>query len=928
MAEHASGALDARLTCSSCGRKFNPDSFNRHQKVCYQVFRSARPPFDPRGSTVATENPKEVRHVDFDGDADVEKLTVLGERRSEDDPMAEEEMRVMSILHAHMEEVREMKRLLAPAARNWSGASPEDPEAVDAETNSMLPDNMQPVWDENRTPRQSCSSSTMSAGAYAEQALADSSDSTSPAVNATQHLLVCEDCGRRFNPASFEKHRPVCRSVFGKPSRRPFESQSQRLRALHPEVGSGLRARSQDSDMSLQPHQVPVPARPPSALDPGHLEVAATADDSFTAQSRSEGQGPQAVAPSIHSGGGSLTTPSAGSLKRLISPIRPLATCPHCGRSFNPGALEKHVAVCLRVFASPTAASDPARRDPRRQRAAAKSALPGGQAGQVYATQAGHMRAEAATPPPRVLGLLAGSAQASSWRRVVASPESHCREADMTAPTFSPSVSAAHLRKSASESLLPPQALHLPLQEAWRFRNSATIASARKDRERQSEVVNGADGTFARVETSDHFQTCKPPVPAEPSPSVVSARGARSSRSSVVVQSASPGLEDRPVQSESAASQSNAEGAALGRCPQPGLIESSVTSHKAEVSRQLAPEDTGADASPRRLSELRVLCEGRRKLLERARFDAKMGQQKPGGAATSLSGSASECSLHVFQTPRRRVSLFLGEPQKEQQRSNVSPHSPGPRLSDGGGSCLKGRPDKDHSGHASAPRLPVSATASPGGDVRQGGSSPQPRSLLSRTASSPYASSPGGSADRRGRSADGSGLSPMSRYGRGVQHADGGCRLSANASKQRLTLGCKEPATAQPPSRKVAMQPRPPTEVVITSVGVSGSMPKQRMRTAAACKTPREQTHGQELGSGRIAPNPVQLQAVVEAPVTAVAPANTSRAIRTSRGFEEHLGGTVRVAQSTVHSIRSEVPPLDLRSMARRIDGERLQVPP
>ena len=54
-----------------------------------------------------------------------------------------------------------------------------------------------------------------------------------------------QDCGRRFNPASLEKHRAaallkrvfkssgaeVCRSVFGK-TRSTFESQNQRLRGV------------------------------------------------------------------------------------------------------------------------------------------------------------------------------------------------------------------------------------------------------------------------------------------------------------------------------------------------------------------------------------------------------------------------------------------------------------------------------------------------------------------------------------------------------------------------------------------------------------------------------------------------------------------------------------------------------------------------
>lgn len=45
------------------------------------------------------------------------------------------------------------------------------------------------------------------------------------------NLMACEDCGRRFNPSSLERHRAVCRSVFGgMRMRSTFESQNQRLR--------------------------------------------------------------------------------------------------------------------------------------------------------------------------------------------------------------------------------------------------------------------------------------------------------------------------------------------------------------------------------------------------------------------------------------------------------------------------------------------------------------------------------------------------------------------------------------------------------------------------------------------------------------------------------------------------------------------------
>jgi len=47
---------DVRRTCPSCGRKFNPDSFERHRRVCRQVFCSKRPTFDAmKGSIIISK---------------------------------------------------------------------------------------------------------------------------------------------------------------------------------------------------------------------------------------------------------------------------------------------------------------------------------------------------------------------------------------------------------------------------------------------------------------------------------------------------------------------------------------------------------------------------------------------------------------------------------------------------------------------------------------------------------------------------------------------------------------------------------------------------------------------------------------------------------------------------------------------------------
>ncbi|CAK0893539.1 unnamed protein product, partial [Prorocentrum cordatum] len=130
-----------------------------------------------------------------------------------------------------------------------------------------------------------------------------------------QELQVCEYCSRRFKPASLEKHRAVCASVFGSRGfrRGPLESQPKRLGKLR--VGIAPAGAPQDGSAPLE-------------LSSGQ---ASTAASSGGAPSRSRGCNRT----------GSLSRTGAERARQL---------CPHCGRSFHSAAFEKHTGVCQRIF--------------------------------------------------------------------------------------------------------------------------------------------------------------------------------------------------------------------------------------------------------------------------------------------------------------------------------------------------------------------------------------------------------------------------------------------------------------------------------------------------------------------------------------------------------------------------------------------------
>jgi len=153
--------------------------------------------------------------------------------------------------------------------------------------------------------------------------LSESAPCRSLVSAAEMQLIPCEDCGRRFNPASLEKHRAVCRNVFGK-TRSTFESQNQRLRGVKEAASENNEAASRRRHRAVLETKVEV-----------HQPAVAT----------------------VTSRAAEAETPAERSAKAGTSPRRAireseLQPCQHCQRSFRPAALDKHVKVCQSVFPS------------------------------------------------------------------------------------------------------------------------------------------------------------------------------------------------------------------------------------------------------------------------------------------------------------------------------------------------------------------------------------------------------------------------------------------------------------------------------------------------------------------------------------------------------------------------------------------------
>lgn len=460
--------------------------------------------------------------------AAVEEVLVL-ETCTDRDSIQEQEQRVLQMLQAQMEELQEMKRRCHQAA----GAASHLPSPTDAagaeDTISAFLENIQEEPEVKTEPprlrlpvraggqlftaagrdckgRALCaayvapatvSTGTSSASSSRPSKIASGDGEASPSASQAG-LKICEDCGRRFNPSSFEKHRLVCRSVFGKSSRSPFESQSQRLRALpvsttpprprpvSPPRGSPDRPDPSDSRSATmlaarraaRQQQSPQPQQT-QPMQPVHQQQR-TAGSASPLPSRGQGagdvptSGAEEAAPLCAPGGG-LSAPNAAGRHRLTSPSRALEQCPHCKRSFRPGALDKHVKICQSVFPTndPRAGAprqpNPLGRPPDRRprpRASVQEAF-------TEAPCALDCRACSSTPP-----CPAPAASTASAVGVLAcmQPAPAQQQGGRTSPSASRSPKV-QLRRSASESHiatpLPSQPPSGPQAPSWRFEGSS-----------------------------------------------------------------------------------------------------------------------------------------------------------------------------------------------------------------------------------------------------------------------------------------------------------------------------------------------------------------------------------------------------------------------------------------------------------------------
>jgi hypothetical protein len=179
--------------------------------------------------------------------------------------------------------------------------------------------------------------------------------------------MQCPDCGRKFNPIPYSKHVIICAKVFQQ-KRKVFDSSKMRIEAVgDPELLKIAAQKEKEARMQAMrdkkkaaagggggapnPTAASAPVRPSAGGGAkngggGGAGSASWRDKSsaFRDAMKAARQYSQAVAE-----GKPLPPPVAS------APDPSLVPCPHCNRSFNAKAAERHIPQCQNIRAKPSA---------------------------------------------------------------------------------------------------------------------------------------------------------------------------------------------------------------------------------------------------------------------------------------------------------------------------------------------------------------------------------------------------------------------------------------------------------------------------------------------------------------------------------------------------------------------------------------------
>lgn len=178
------------------------------------------------------------------------------------------------------------------------------------------------------------------------------------AIEGYSELSECTECGRKFNPTAYEKHIKVCKKVFLS-QRKVFDSKKMRIQD-NPELvkiltqkereEAKVKGKSKAINENLKSSSTRTPILSTNVRDNQVIKTDTGQQSKWKADSelfRQMMKNARDTSKAIAEG-----KPLPPPVTSVPDPS--LVPCPHCGRSFNPKAADRHIPQCVNIRAKPT----------------------------------------------------------------------------------------------------------------------------------------------------------------------------------------------------------------------------------------------------------------------------------------------------------------------------------------------------------------------------------------------------------------------------------------------------------------------------------------------------------------------------------------------------------------------------------------------
>eukprot|EP00746_Dinoflagellata_sp_MGD_P008030 gnl/MRDRNA2_/MRDRNA2_116003_c0_seq1.p1 gnl/MRDRNA2_/MRDRNA2_116003_c0~~gnl/MRDRNA2_/MRDRNA2_116003_c0_seq1.p1 ORF type:complete len:504 (-),score=101.92 gnl/MRDRNA2_/MRDRNA2_116003_c0_seq1:39-1550(-) len=176
---------------------------------------------------------------------------------------------------------------------------------------------------------------------------------------AELELVQCQDCGRSFTQEALKKHAKLCKKVFCT-KRKKFDSAANRLGEFENAQELVANAKKIEKEVESKVKEKEKPAQ--ASRNSSKEKESQKADEKVPAWKKKSMEFRAAMLAAKAAAGDEEAQSKAATLQSELDDIKKnegddaidpdKIKCPHCGRTFNKTAGERHIAICVKMFGS------------------------------------------------------------------------------------------------------------------------------------------------------------------------------------------------------------------------------------------------------------------------------------------------------------------------------------------------------------------------------------------------------------------------------------------------------------------------------------------------------------------------------------------------------------------------------------------------